>query len=208
MPGEREGVVGYNLEHSPGAAPPRHLMARLDAWRTVLFRLALVGGRDPDRYHGLGFGNVSRRLASGFLISGTQTGHLPVLNASGYCQVLECDSGANRIRSIGPVPPSSEALSHGAVYAARPRAGCVLHAHSPDIWNAARQLDLPASSAAVPYGTPEMAAELDRLCRQSAMRDRGIFAMGGHEDGVIAYGPDEETAGQLLVATLARALAR
>lgn len=206
---EREGVVQYHLEYSPGNVVAHRLIAALDGWRTVLFRLGLVGGRDLSRYHGLGFGNVSRRKAGGgFLISGTQTGHLPVLGEAGYCHVLQCDTLGNRIRATGPVKPSSEALSHGAVYAACVQAACVLHVHSPEIWNSATQLAIPRSSPEIPYGTPAMAEEVDRLCRQAPRDDRGLFAMGGHEDGVIAYGPDEDTAGFLLVATLAEVLGR
>lgn len=205
-PEEHEGVVQYELEHRPGQAPQQHLIALMDGWRTVLFRLGLVGGGNPTRYNGLGFGNVSRRTAGGgFLISGTQTGHLPVLGSAGYCFVLEYDSGANRISASGPVLPSSEALTHGAVYAACPQAVCVFHVHSPVIWNAADQLGLACSDTEIPYGTPAMADEMGRLCCQAAPTDRGLFVMGGHQDGVIAYGPDEDTAGQLLVASLAKA---
>ncbi len=206
---EREGVIRFRLEHR--AAPPAAIavIAELDAWRTVLHRLGLVG-QDPARYHGLGFGNVSMRDAGGrgFLVTGSQTGHLASLRPDGYCRVLRCDVAANLIVAEGPVPPSSEALSHGAVYAARPRAGCVLHGHSPDIWRMADILGLPCSDPAVPYGTPAMAGEVERLCVERLEPDRGLFVMGGHEDGVIVYGATPSTAGQLLVSTLTQALQR
>jgi len=37
-------------------------------------------------------------------------------------------------------------------------------------------------------------------------RDRGIFVMLGFEDGVVAYGPDAERAGTLMIGIPARAL--
>lgn len=205
---EREGVIRFQLDFTPGPPPSPRAVAELDAWRSILFRLQLVG-RDPDRYHGLGFGNVSCRDGeAGFLVSATQTGHAAVLGPGGYCRITACDPRRNHVVATGPAKPSSEALSHAAVYAARPRAACVLHGHSPDIWQAAERLGLPVSDPAVPYGTPEMAAEVDRLCREALDADAGLFVMGGHEDGVMAYGPDPETAGLLLVRTLAAALAQ
>nr|WP_282571352.1 class II aldolase/adducin family protein [Methylonatrum kenyense] len=154
----------------------------------------------------MGFGNVSCRRGSGFIISGTQTGERESLAVDGYCQVTDCDPTVNRVEASGPVRPSSEALTHGAVYRARPQAGCVLHGHSSEIWQRATNLGLAVTDAAVTYGTPAMAAEVARLLDAAGMADSGVFAMGGHEDGVIAFGPDEDTAGGLLVAALACAL--
>ena len=207
LKGEREGVVRYRLDFESGPAPVAADIAALDAWRHVLFRLGLIGGNDPERYHGLGFGNVSRRLPGSdlrFVISGTQTGHLPHAGANHYCTVTHCDPAANRVVAEGPVKPSSEALTHGAVYVADPAAGCVLHAHTPLIWRRARALGLPATPADVPYGTPTMAEAVAVLCQRHPGE---VFVMRGHEDGVIAYGHDEAEAGQRLVTALAAALA-
>ena len=204
--GEREGVVRYRLDFQPGPAPAQESVALLDAWRHVLFRLGLIGGNDPARYHGLGFGNVSRRLPGAdlrFVISGTQTGHLAHAGASQYCTVTYCDPSANHVMAEGAVRPSSEALTHGAVYVADPAAGCVLHAHTPLIWGQAETLGLPATPADVPYGTPAMAESVAGLCQRYPGE---VFVMAGHEDGVIAYGRDEAEAGQRLVTALARAL--
>lgn len=56
-------------------------------------------------------------------------------------------------------------------------------------------------------GTPEMAREVRRLFPHTAVRERMIFAMGGHEDGVVAFGHTSEQAGTVMLAILARALA-
>ncbi|MFM8333814.1 MAG: class II aldolase/adducin family protein, partial [Candidatus Methylumidiphilus sp.] len=98
----------------------------LNAWRQILFRLGLTG-LDPRRYGGLAFGNVSLRTqGSRFAVSGTQTGGKPRLGPQDYCLVTGFDLAHNRIHAEGPVKPSSEALSHGAVYAANRSVGCVL----------------------------------------------------------------------------------
>jgi len=203
---EREGVIQFDLRYRAGPPPPEESVAVLDGWRGVLHRLQLIG-RDPARYGGLGFGNVSHRMDEGFIISGTQTGDREALGVDGYCRVTACDPTANRVDAIGPVRPSSEALTHGAVYRARPQVDCVLHGHSAEIWQRAASLGLAATDPQVTYGTPAMAAEVARLLDVVGMAEAGVFAMGGHEDGIIAFGPDEDTAGGLLVATLARALA-
>lgn len=203
---EREGVIQFELLYRFGSAPDSVRLHDLDGWRSILFRLRLIG-RDPLRYGGLGFGNVSMRTAGGFVVSGSQTGDRPSLGADGYCRVTRCEPEANRICAIGPIKPSSEAMTHGAVYRASASAQCVLHGHSPELWHAASTLGLAVTDPAVPYGTPAMAREVARLCTGQLDTDRAVFVMGGHEDGVIAFGPDVASTGALLVATLAQALA-
>ena len=56
------------------------------------------------------------------------------------------------------------------------------------------------------YGTPAMVTAVDRLLR--ATPSQGLFAMGGHEDGIVAYGTDLDAAGAQLVDALARLAAR
>ena len=68
-----------------------------------------------------------------------------------------------------------------------------MHAHSHDLW-AASLGRIPTTSETVAYGTPAMAEELARLIQESDFPTKGIAAMGGHEDGLIAVGPDLETA--------------
>lgn len=202
---EQEGVIKYVLAYAPGPAPTESDGFRsLRAWRDVLHRLALVGQR-PDRYDGYGYGNVSCRSEDGFVISGTQTGGPERLGVEGYAAVTECDVAANRIVATGPVKPSSEALTHGAVYALDAGIGCVLHVHSPEIWS--RGAHLPGTAADVPYGTPAMAEAVAALYRDTALADIGLFTMRGHEDGVVAFGTTIEQAGQRLVTALADCLA-
>lgn len=213
-PESREGVIKYTLDFESGPRTAWAELAELNAWRQVLYRLALIGA-DPDRYEGLGFGNVSRRVGPfrgeprqrRFLISGTQTGHRDRLRAEHYVLVTECDPQRNRVAAKGPIKPSSESLTHGALYAVDAQLRAVLHAHSPDIWQAAMELGLPVTDHRVAYGTPAMAEEMQRLYRQPEVRDGGVIVMGGHPDGVVSFGAGLSVAGNVMVRTLARALA-
>jgi hypothetical protein len=50
-----------------------------------------------------------------------------------------------------------------------------------------------------------MAEEVQRLYRTSALADRRVFAMGGHEDGIVAFGHTLHETGQALLTELASA---
>jgi ribulose-5-phosphate 4-epimerase/fuculose-1-phosphate aldolase len=109
----------------------------------------------------------------------------------------------NIIKARGMVRPSSESLTHAAVYELDDEINFVFHVHSPQIWTRAGILDLPQTAADCEYGTPEMAIEVARV----AGGGEGIFVMAGHEDGVVAYGPDAAAPGQAIIGLLARAMA-
>lgn len=202
---EREGVIKFDLCHEHGAAPDAVAVAVLDAWRDVLRRLGVIG-RSPGRYDGIAFGNVSHRTPDGaFLVSGTQTGGLAAPGPGGYCEVMAWDVERNTIRSRGPVRPSSESLTHGAVYAADDTVAWVFHGHAPEIWSRRGALGLPETPADVAYGTSEMARAVAALVRRAGAD--AVFTMAGHRDGIIAYGRDSGATGGALVRTLALALA-
>ena len=203
---QSEGVIQYRLEHHNGELPA-------DADYTGLFdwfarcRQADLLGRDPQRYGGYAYGNISVRVgtADGFLISGTQTGGRQRLDRDDLAWVRHFDSAANALTAQGPARPSSEAMTHGEVYAALPAVGAVIHAHSPTIWHLAADIGLAVTATEAAYGTPAMAGEVRRLLRETPQA--GIIAMGGHEDGIIAYANTMQEAGQRLLETLARAQA-
>ncbi len=201
---QQEGVIQFDLQWRQSDAIQADLSA-LNAWRDILWKLELIG-EDPLRYEGYGFGNVSQRHGTGnqFIISGTQTGHEAKIGAQHYALVTEFDPGTNRVVAQGPVRPSSESMTHGVIYNMDESVNCVFHVHSPDIWNAASGLSLPLTRAEVAYGTPEMAAEVERLFNETDVHEQGIFAMAGHQDGVVAFGSTPETAGVALIKTLAR----
>jgi hypothetical protein len=209
-----EGVIKFHAAHTrePLAGQHRDLACKLVAWREVMGKLELVG-QDPARYGGAGYGNVSARVGPpslprgkrAMLITGTQTGGIQKLGPAELCLVERYDYAENRVVSRGAVEPSSETMTHGAIYDLSPAIRFVFHAHSPVIWRAASALRIPTSDARVAYGTPEMAREVQRLYFGSALPALRILAMGGHEDGIIVFGESAEAAGQTLVTQLARA---
>ncbi len=210
-----EGVIKFRADHQSGPLDAQRygdLACRLGSWREVLSKLQLVG-QDPKRYGGAGYGNVSARVGPpgtprgkrAMMISGTQTGGLHRLGLSDLCVVDRYDYARNWVRSRGERLPSSETMTHGAIYDLSPAIRFVFHAHSPVIWRQAAVLRIPTTDARVAYGTPQMACEAQRLYFGSTLDAMRIMAMGGHEDGIIVFGGDAEQAGQVMVTYLARA---
>lgn len=212
---DEEGVIKFDLEFTPAAPLSVAELASLIAWRRILHLLQLIG-RDPRRYGGLGYGNISRRLPPleapperrRFVVSGTQTGGLPELGPEHFAVVQECRLTLNRVVAQGPLRPSAEALTHGALYAVDPQIGFVMHVHSPELWHNAASLGLPVTKEGASYGSPEMAGEVKRLLTDTVAARMGIFAMGGHEDGIFVFGVSAEEAGSTLLRHLARAFER
>lgn len=214
-PMEREGVIKFRADHRRESLPTRRhgsLACKLVAWREILARTGLIG-QEPGVYGGYGYGNISGRVGApssprgsrSFLITGTQTSGKKSVGLRDFCVVGSWDTRANRVESRGPVLPSSESLTHAAVYDLGSHIRFVFHGHSPVLWRQADRLGIPTTDPRVPYGTPEMAAEVHRLYRDSTLQEVQILAMGGHEDGIVVFGRTAEEAGQALLHYLARA---
>ena len=213
-----EGVIRFRADHRVAALDPQvhgPVAEPLIAWRNRLLCAGLVG-RDPNRYGGVGFGNLSGRLppflgvcgARPFLITGTQTSGLPFLSLADMCMVNRYDPKYNWVESLGLVQPSSESMTHGVLYDADPAIRYVFHGHSPVVWEQAWALDILVTDPAVDYGTPAMCREVERLLRDSAVARGRVLVMGGHRDGVLAFGETAEEAGQTLINLLSRAVSR
>jgi ribulose-5-phosphate 4-epimerase/fuculose-1-phosphate aldolase len=211
----REGVIKFHRDHETRSLDPHRyatLVSKLAAWRRVMSMTRLVG-QDPGLYEGAGYGNVSARIGPpsaalgrrSFLITATQTSGKSQVDLSDFVVVERYDFRHNSVRSRGVQEPSSESMTHGAIYDQGPHIRCVLHAHSPDLWHQARALRLPTTDPRIAYGTPEMAREVQRLFRESPAAERQIVAMGGHEDGILAFGRSPEETGRVLICELARA---
>lgn len=185
-PGIDEGYVKYEADHSPGPAPDAAAVSLLNRWRRPLYDAGLVG-HYADL--GVGFGNISIRgtQPEQFIISGTQTGHIAETGANHYALVTRTDIRRNRVECTGPVQASSEALTHAALYALSERVNAVVHVHSRTLWDRYR-FSLPTTDEAVPYGTPEMAREFERLWHETGFASDGIAVMAGHDEGLVSIG--------------------
>ncbi len=199
----QEGVIKFNLDHRDIPALPATDTTELRAWFPILRQTGLLG-QESSRYDGYAWGNISLRHAQGFIISCTQVSGKTKLGNNDFARVRHFDLGTNSLSSEGPCKPSSEALTHGALYQYRPDIGAVFHAHSPSIWQQAKHLGLAMTDSNIEYGTPKMALAIGELA--ASCGTSGIFCMGGHEDGVVAFGTNAEQTGLLLIKTLVSAL--
>ena len=179
------GVVKFRCEHVVADIAPFPELDQLNACRRKLLQLRMIG---VDA-NGIGFGNLSVRVAEAneFYITGSGAGGRAQLSLDDYVKVTAYELGSNWLRCEGRIVASSESLTHGAIYEVATDVRAVIHCHSARLW---RQLleRVPATAPDVEYGTPEMAREVQRLLRETAARERQIFAMAGHADGVVAFG--------------------
>lgn len=193
-----EGVTHYQLRFQKAKPVSPKLITEINSWRGFLHTFGWIG-QDPKRYRGIGFGNISRRLKKGCLVSGTQTGRMPHLTHKHYSTVLKAFPEKNVVHAKGPLPPSSESMTHAQIYSLDPSANVVIHVHSPLLWKAAARLKMPTTPHNVPYGTPEMAAAVERLYHSGRLSKAKIFAMAGHRDGVVSFGVTADEAGLRLM---------
>lgn len=189
-----EGYIKFNCRWSRTESLPSERFAPLNLWRQKLHQAGFIGVY-PD---GIGFGNISLRdEGTRFLITGTQTGHLPVLTGKHYTLVTAVDIPKNEVVCEGPIQASSESMTHAVIYALNKEIRAVMHIHHPELWNKLKD-KIPTTRADVPYGTPEMADEIRRLYRESDLQNQKILVMAGHEEGIIAFGKTLQEAGDIL----------
>ncbi len=180
---------------------------QLAAWRTILRQLDLVG-RDPHRYDGFAYGNLSVRDEADprrFYVTASQTGGDADFDYTKLVRIDRWNAGRFDVCATGVAPPSSESITHGMVYAADPTIAWVMHVHTPIIWRKARQLGLPVTTQDIAYGSPAMANAVSALLGQHGSRPLA-FATLGHEDGVFVCGATAHETGTSLVRILATAL--
>ena len=75
----------------------------------------------------------SPRGARPFLVSGTQTGGLSCVSLDDFALVERYRIASNQVDSRGLTSPSSEAMTHGAIYDLGSTIGFVFHGHCPAI---------------------------------------------------------------------------
>ncbi len=196
-----DGYIKYTSTRRDGGVPPSATLDELNRARTTLFDLGLIGVYD----NGVGYGNLSVRVNDGnpFVITASATGALRILQAQHFCLVESFSIENNHVQSMGPLPASSESMTHGAIYAAHPGVHCVIHVHSRILFDHLLQTGAPATPADVPYGTPAMAHTVAQLVTRQPHLPT-VFAMAGHMDGVVAYGADTASTLDALCALLQR----
>ena len=169
-------------------------LAELNAHRRKLLQLGLIGV-DPN---GIGFGNLSVRdgATDNFYVTGSATAGIQELTLADYAKVVACDFERNCVRYEGSALPSSESLTHAAIYKSDATAGAVIHCHDSKLWAAVLN-QAPTTSRAAEYGTPQLAYEIMQLFKRTDVPK--IIAMAGHEAGILTFGKDLEEAFAVLM---------
>jgi ribulose-5-phosphate 4-epimerase/fuculose-1-phosphate aldolase len=188
--------VKFTYERARMDIAPFNALAELNACRRKLLQQRLIG-LDAK---GIGFGNLSVRdgATSKFYITGSATGGLPELTPTDCVRVVAYDFGRNWLRYEGAAIPSSESLTHAAIYESDPSTSAMIHCHDSVLW--AALLDrVPTTSKAVAYGTPEMAHEITRLFKETDVRNGKMLVMAGHEGGIETFGKNFEQAFDVLI---------
>jgi hypothetical protein len=186
-----EGVIKFKLTLKRAPAPEQNLVIALEKWRALFYKLGLVGEYPNEK---IGYGNLSSRLQKrSFIITGSQTGHLPHLQPHHYTRVIECDLKKGSVTAEGLIPPSSESLTHYGIYEANPAIQFVFHVHHQRLWEQLQLGSFDYIDGDIQYGTQEMAQAAAQLLNG---KNCGLFVMKGHEDGIISYGTSAEDAGR------------
>lgn len=196
-----EGVIKFNCNWKNKPLPisvPTQLME----WRDKMHELKLIG-----EYKGIkiGYGNISVITTKGILISGTQTGNIYPIAAKDFSLVTAYDMDKNSLDCLGEIKASAESLTHAAFYDADSSIKAVIHIHNKELWD--NLIDkIPTSKREVPYGTAEMASEILRLFKETSIPQEKIMVMGGHDEGIIAFGQNLREAGEVILTTLSKHL--
>lgn len=184
-----DGVIKYSIEHQRQDTPLFSGYDQLEALRTRLFTLGLIGEKD-----GIGYGNLSMRHegSKSFFITATQTGRKHTLSREYYTYISDYDFSTFKIISQGTYKPSSEALSHAMIYAIDDRITTVIHIHSLALWKFMKDKNTLATTAE--YGTAKMVEEIAELYDNLDPMMNNAFVMKGHEEGIITFGRSVEEA--------------
>lgn len=208
-----EGYIKYCCDWVVESAIAPTEIIELTRYRNALYQLNLIG----EYPSGIGFGNLSQRIPvsstslpvsstpypphpspAPFIITGTQTGHLSTLTTADYALVTAFNAAKNSLTCKGLRKASSESLTHGVIYDAHAGIHAVIHVHHPQLWQRLLH-QVPTTGADVPYGTPEMAAETQRLFQATSLLQQRIFVMAGHEDGIVTFGENLQVAYRVLI---------
>ena len=188
--------VKFTFERACADIAPFDALTELNACRRKLLEMGLIG-LDSS---GIGFGNLSirDRASRRFYVTGSATGGLPKLSLTDCVRVVAYDFARNSLSYEGAAIPSSESLTHAAIYESDLSTSAVIHCHDSGLW--AALLDrVPTTSKAVQYGTPEMAYEICRLFEETDVQNRKVLVMAGHAGGVVAFGKTLEQAFDVLM---------
>lgn len=186
-----EGYIKFSFDLNEKDIPSSSDWKTIESVRKTLYKQGLIGSYP----NGIGFGNISTRVAlSEFLITGSATGGKSDLKIQDYCIINEYDFSRNHVKGTGKTNPSSESMSHGAIYSTSYIINAVIHIHCKKLFD--RMLAdaaIPRTSLEIRYGTQEMAYAITEIVTQ-INSNSGYFVTAGHDEGIFAFGQTIEEA--------------
>lgn len=181
----QEGTIKFKARWKETEAFPAVILEEMIASRQQMFARGYIGEYAP----GLGYGNISMRYGEGaqFLISGAKTGRLAEALPEHFTHITEVYPRRNEVYCRGPVIASSETMSHAMIYQCEPSAQIAIHLHAAQAWERLLH-QVPTTDASAEYGSPEMSASIEQLFQTTNLRDKKIFVMEGHPEGIFVFG--------------------
>lgn len=193
-----DGVIKYKIDWTDTDCITESEIKTINFYRQLLWQKKLIG----EDENGIGYGNISFRdpkNAAHFIVSGTQTGKHEWLKNTQYAKVTYWNIKNNSIFCQGKTKASSEALTHANLYQKVTDCQVVIHIHNSFIWHSYYNI-FPTTSKEIVYGSPEMAETVQFLIsKNNSKLFSNILIMGGHQDGVLAYGNDFDSVTQQLI---------
>ncbi len=190
-----DGYVGVKFQHEQVGEP---LPACVEA---LVVRFVQAGQRLAS--HGmapLNGGNMCVRLDTGFVVTASGS-NLGIIEPDEAVYVDGFDVTAGLVRYRGPKLPSSEAIMHGVILEARPRAMAVVHAHDPAVTREAMvRAGMVITDREEPYGTIALAER----ALEAFERAEDIIVLENH--GYVCAGPSLEQVIDRIIMTHLRLL--
>lgn len=192
---EKEGVVKYSLDFTKKEIDIGDEYKLLENVRQRLYALGLIGAYED----GIGFGNISYRYKNSeqFVITSTQTGHLDSLDINHYSLVENIDFDSFKTTASGQSKPSSECITHGAIYKLDANINAVIHIHNEKLWNFMLENNY-LSTNDTPYGTPKMVEDVIAMYKDKEPLLNNLFVMKGHFEGIVSFGKNLAEAEKVL----------
>jgi len=132
------------------------------------------------RYGKRSSGNLSFRVKEGFVI--TAAGKcFDDIDYEDFVMVRKCDIDTKTIYVLGKKRPSSETFMHHLIYNKREDVNAVFHGHDELVLEKSETLGLPITMKELPYGTLELAKEVERCLDKNnyiVIRNHGFVSLG------------------------------
>lgn len=186
-----DGVIKFQYDWKKEKLETTKYLEELIRSRDLAHEKGFIGIYDD----GIGYGNISRRVEGGFLVSGSATGSIPQSHSDHFSFVHRWSVEENKIWCRGPLAASSESLTHAVIYEELPHINVILHIHDLQLWERYYHA-LPSTCSHIPYGTTDMACAVKFLLK-NLNKDEDVFLMKGHEEGLVAYGKNFESVFQI-----------